>query len=104
MIFLIVAASGLIALSSASGPSSTAPVIWPRSAILHSAAASSVEGTSGLTLSIALRIATRTSLLPERMGQVDRVLNDVDLAFQVRRDVDRRIGDDRAAGHGPGRP
>src|SRR5205823_2227078 len=55
VIFLIAAASGLIALSSASGPSRIAPTICRRSAILHSAAASSVEGTSGLTLSIALR-------------------------------------------------
>ena len=47
-IFLIFAASALIALSSASGPSKIAPVIWPRSAILHKAAASSVDGTSGL--------------------------------------------------------
>ena len=45
---LIAAASGLMALSSASGPSSTAPVIWPRSAILHSAAASIVDGTLGV--------------------------------------------------------
>src|SRR3954452_3797749 len=60
-IFLIAAACGLIALSSASGPSTSAPVICPRSAILHKAAASSVEGTSGLTLSIALKMATRTS-------------------------------------------
>ena len=57
-IFLTAAASGLIALSSANGPSSMPPVICPRSAILHSAAASIVEGTSGLTVSIALRIAT----------------------------------------------
>lgn len=38
-----------------------APVICPRSAILHSAAASTVEGTAGLTVSVAERIATRTS-------------------------------------------
>ena len=63
-IFLIAAASGLIALSSASGPSRTAPVIWPRSAILHRAAASIVEGTFAVTVSIALRIATRTSSTP----------------------------------------
>ena len=37
------------------------PTIWPRSAILHKAAASIVEGTFGLTVSIAERIATRTS-------------------------------------------
>ena len=35
-------------------------MIWPRSAILHKAAASIVEGTFGLTVSIADRIATRT--------------------------------------------
>ena len=70
-------------------------MIWPRSAILHSAAASSVDGTSGLTLSIALRIATRTSFGAERVREVDRVLNDVDLRLQIRRDVDRRIGDDQ---------
>ena len=39
-------------------------MIWPRSAILHSAAASMVDGTFGLTVSIADRIATRTSALP----------------------------------------
>ena len=36
-------------------------MIWPRSAILHSAPASIVDGTFGLTVSIADRIATRTS-------------------------------------------
>jgi hypothetical protein len=64
LIFLIFAASGLMALSRASGPSSSAPVICPRSAILHSAAASKVDGTSGFTVSIAERIATRTSVAP----------------------------------------
>src|SRR5437773_4243894 len=58
---LIAAASSLIALSSANGPSRIVPVIWPRSAILHNAAASTVDGTLGLTVSIADRIATRTS-------------------------------------------
>ena len=38
---LAAAACGEMALSKAKGPSRTAPVIWPRSAILHSAAASS---------------------------------------------------------------
>ncbi len=52
------AARSLIALSNASGPSRIAPVIWPRSAILQSAAASSVERMSGLTVSTADRIAT----------------------------------------------
>ena len=35
------------------------PVIWPRSAILHSAAASIVEGIFVVTVSTAERIATR---------------------------------------------
>jgi hypothetical protein len=61
-IFLILAASWLMALSNASGPSSTPPVIWPRSAILQRAAASTVEGTFGFTVSMADKIATRTSL------------------------------------------
>jgi hypothetical protein len=53
-----------MALSSASGPSSRPPVIWPRSAILHSAAASMVDGTFGLTVSIADRIATGLARSP----------------------------------------
>ena len=44
----IAAASGLIALSSASGPSSSPPVICPRSAILHKAAASRVAILSAM--------------------------------------------------------
>ena len=55
---LIRAASLLIALSNASGPSSMPPVICPRSAILHSAAASIVAGIFELTVSTAARIAT----------------------------------------------
>src|SRR5581483_2956126 len=55
---LMRAASGLMALSKASGPSSSAPEIWPRSAILQSAAASIVDGMLGLIVSTADRIAT----------------------------------------------
>ena len=55
---LILAASLLIALSNASGPSSRPPVICPRSAILQSAAASIVAGIFELTVSTAARIAT----------------------------------------------
>ena len=55
---LIRAASGSMALSKASGPSSRPPVIWPRSAILQSAAASMVEGILVVTVSTADRIAT----------------------------------------------
>ena len=52
------AASALTALSKASGPSMMAPVICPRSAILHKAAASMVEGILGVTVSTAERMAT----------------------------------------------
>ena len=55
---LIRAASVLMALSNASGPSRMPPVICPRSAILHSAAASIVAGIFELTVSTAARIAT----------------------------------------------
>ena len=54
----IFAASRLMALSNASGPSSRPPLICPRSAILHSAAASSVAGIFEFTVSTAARIAT----------------------------------------------
>ena len=75
-------------------------MICPRSAILHSAAASIVEGTFGLTVSIADRIATRTSGKAQRVREVDRVLHDVDLVLQRRRDVDRGVGDDQRLGVG----
>ena len=77
-------------------------MIWPRSAILHKAAASIVEGTFGLTVSIADRIATRTSAKPQRLRQIDRVLHDIDLAGEVGGDVDGGVGDDQrvlVAGH-----
>jgi len=61
---LICAASLLIALSKASGPSSMAPVICPRSAILHRHAASIVAGIFELTVSTAARIATFGVCLP----------------------------------------
>jgi hypothetical protein len=61
---LIRAASGSMALSKASGPSMSPPVICPRSAILHSAAASMVEGILVVTVSTADRIATRGSPRP----------------------------------------
>ena len=61
---LVRAASSETALSKASGPSSTPPVIWPRSAILQSAAASSVDWMSGETVSTADRIATRGIMMP----------------------------------------
>ena len=63
-------------------------MICPRSAILHNAAASIVEGTFAVTVSIALRIATRTSGNTHGMRQIDRVLNDIDLVIERRRDID----------------
>ena len=60
-----------------------APVIWPRSDILQSAAASIVDGTFAVTvLHGAARIATRTCQA-HRMAEIDRVLNDVDLGLEI---------------------
>ena len=70
-------------------------MICPRSAILHSAAASSVAGIFELTVSTAARIATFGVLHTEGHGEIDGVLADVDLVLQRRRDVDRRVGDDQ---------
>ena len=58
------AATMEMALSMPSGPSITAPVIWPRSAILQSAAASSVVRIFGVTVSMPARIATFGSAMP----------------------------------------
>src|SRR6187399_1698271 len=55
---LVCAASLLMALSNASGPSIRPPLICPRSAILHSAAASSVAGILEVTVSTAASTAT----------------------------------------------
>ena len=54
----------LMALSNASGPSSSAPLIWPRSAILHRAAASRVERSFSVTVSTADRMATFGLAIP----------------------------------------
>ena len=62
--FFVAAAAGLIALSNASGPSRMPPVICPRSAILHNAAASTVDGIFGFTVSTADRIATFGFAIP----------------------------------------
>jgi hypothetical protein len=64
----------LIALSKASGPSSIAPVICLRSAILHNAAASTVDGTVGLNRDAHF-------LKAQHVREVDRVLDDVNLLF-----------------------
>ena len=87
-----------MALSSASGPSSSAPVIWPRSAILHSAAASSVDGTLALMVSIALRIATRTSWKPIACARSIAFCTMSTLCIQIRRNVHRGVGDDQRIG------
>src|SRR5262249_11909072 len=63
-IFLACAAWGLMALSNASGPSRTPPVICPRSAILHSAAASMVDSILEVTVSTADRMATLGCSMP----------------------------------------
>ena len=97
---LISAASRLIALSNASGPSSTPPVICPRSAILHIAAASIVEGILEFTVSTAERIATFGSSISERLRQLDGVLDDIDFVLERREDVDRRVGDEERLGVG----
>ncbi len=70
------------------------PVICPRSAILHSAAASIVAGIFELTVSTAARIATFGRRHAERHREIDRVLADVDLVLERRRDVDGGVGDD----------
>ena len=90
-----------MALSNASGPSSTPPVICPRSAILHSAAASIVDGILEVTVSTADRIATRGVVpKPACIIEIDRVLDDVALAVEIGEDVDRRIGDEQRLGIG----
>ena len=61
---LIFTALGEMALSKAKGPSSRAPVICLRSAILHKAAASMVDCISGDTVSTAAKIATLGSATP----------------------------------------
>ena len=75
-------------------------MIWPRSAILHSAAASSVDLILGLTVSTADRIATLRLGDAQHVGQVDGVLDDVALVFDIGRDVDGGVGDQQRAGIG----
>jgi hypothetical protein len=66
---LIRAASSDTALSNARGPSTTPPVIWPRSAILQSAAASIVDGSFDVTVSTADRMATLGWSIPMRRAR-----------------------------------
>ena len=82
-IFLMAADSALIALSSASGPSSMPPVIWPRSAILHSAAASTVEGIFGVDGLDGRQDRDAHLGEAQRVAEIDRVLHDVDLVLEA---------------------
>jgi hypothetical protein len=61
---------------------------------LAQAAASMVDGTFGLIVSIAERIATSGFRHAQRMSEVDRVLHDVHLVLERRKDVHRCVGDD----------
>ena len=63
-IFFAFAACTEIALSNASGPSISPPVIWPRSAILQSAAACSVDSIFDVTVSTAESTATLGFSMP----------------------------------------
>ena len=69
-------------------------MIWPRSAILHSARR--VERRRHLRIDRLDRGQDRDLRLlhAERHREIDRVLADVDLVLERRRDVDRRVGDD----------
>ena len=107
------AASLLIALSKARGPSRIPPLICPRSAILQSAAASIVAGIFEVTVSTAARIATlgfsdparsrdqsrsgKYHFVFQRGGDIDRtVSNNQDLV--IRRDVHHKDVTDATAG------
>ena len=54
-----------------------------------------VEGTFALTVSIALDNCHQYRVNTHGVRQVDRVLNDIDLVIERRRDIDCRIGDDQ---------
>ena len=80
---LVRAAAADTALSKASGPSRMAPSIWPRSAILHSAAASSVAGMCGIDGLDRRQDGHARPRDAERMREVDRVADDVGLVGSV---------------------
>ena len=69
-------------------------MICPRSAILHSAAASSVASIFEVDRFDRGENRDLRLLHAQRHREVDRVLADIDLVFERRCDVDRRIGDD----------
>ena len=87
-----------MALSRASGPVEQGAGDLARSAILQRAAASSVEGTFGLTVSTAERIGDPHRLDAEGVREVDRILRDVAFLRERRRDVDRGVGHDEGRG------
>ncbi len=91
---LIRAASLLIALSNASGPSRTAPVICFRSAILHSAAASRVAGILEVTVSTAARIATFGRSTPSEIARSMAFWQMSILSSSVGAMLIARVGDD----------
>ena len=72
-------------------------MIWPRSAISHRWAVSVVPQTSELMTSTAERMAPGFAGAKADL-QVDGVLDDVPLAVEVGKDVDRRIGDEKDFG------
>src|SRR5262249_6685429 len=98
---LMRAASGSMALSKASGPSSAPPVIWPRSAILQSAAASMVEGIFVVTGDLRGAGFNRRQDRDARRAkanlgmEVDRVLHDVTLGIEIGRNIDGCVGDEQ---------
>jgi len=91
-ILFTVVACLLMASSTASGPSSMPPVIWPRSDILQRMAVSVVPRILESMTSIAESMATRGSPRPRRMCRSMGVLDDVALGREVGQDVDRRVG------------
>ena len=103
-IFLIAAASGLIALSSASGPSSMRA--GDLAAVGHLAQRRRLDRRRHLRVDRLHRAQDRDAHLgdAQRMREVDRVLHDVDLVLQRRRDVHRGVGDDQRRRRGPARP
>ena len=70
-------------------------MIWPRSAILHSAAASMVEGIFVVTVSTAREDRDPRRAEADLREEVDGVLDDVALGVEVGEDIDRGIGDEQ---------
>src|SRR6056297_196008 len=66
---LAATASGEMALSKANGPSTSPPVIWPRSCILQIEAASRVDGSLAVTVSTADKSAARGISMPSAMAR-----------------------------------